>query len=469
MTDNDDDAGDDDDSVLTAVTNYINTVIMSNPSTFEQWMEQAANLERKVENEELSEMEAFDAYTQAAAAYTEADRLHPNDTACLYNWGRVLFILGGFVDGDEDPDEKLRHVSLAIEKFEQSVKLQPNNTDALFNLAQALATRCDLLVDTDNDRATGEPLLRRAITLFDQVYGLQEAAIASGGNESATATTTTSSSANTEDSNQTPPTKEALVDTVSAVAECVTSLACLQETAEEADKLFADACSRLERALPLSEERKADILCDWAAVLEAKANHEQQNTTECMNAKLYEPAIAKLKEAMAAGPTLADPRCDLGDLYLGIAHGKLVEATLDMDEQDESKMTEQNEAELKRQAEARIATMDGEITPYYENACAAFKEAASLEPSNAGIKQKLGDIYFARSRLPLDSAKAIEQKLLSEAESWYQATLEVASDDPEPMVRLAQVYDVQGRTEDYERLLNQWHKLEGTYLWMMMY
>jgi tetratricopeptide (TPR) repeat protein len=429
---------------------------MSSHNTFEQWMEQAANLERKVENEELSEMEAFDAYTQAAAAYTEADRIQPSDPACLYNWGRVLFILGGFVDGDEDPDEKLRHVSLAIEKFEQSVKLQPNNTDALFNLAQALATRCDLLVDNDNDCATGEPLLRRAISLFDQVYKLQEAAIASGGESTGTAT-------NTDDNNQTPPTKEALVDTVSAVAECVTSLACLQKTAQEADKLFADACSRLEHALPLSEERKADILCDWAAVLEAKANHEQQKTTECMNAKLYEPAIAKLKEAMAAGPTLADPRCDLGDLYLGIAHGKLVEATLDADDQDESTtMTEQDEVELRRQAEARIATMDGEITPYYENACAAFKEAATLEPNNAGIKQKLGDIYFARSRLPLDSAKAIEQKLLSEAESWYQTTLEVASDDPEPVIRLAQVYDVQGRTEDYERLLNQWYKLEGT-------
>ncbi|RKP25455.1 hypothetical protein SYNPS1DRAFT_28816, partial [Syncephalis pseudoplumigaleata] len=421
----------------------------SSPSTFEQWMEQAASLERKVENEELSEMEALDAYTQAAAAYTEADRLQPKDAACLYNWGRVMFILGGFVDGDEDPDEKLRHVSQAIEKFEASVALQPDNTDALFNLAQALATRCDLLVDNDNDRATGEPLLKRAIALFDQVYALQEAAL----NNAATATEE-ASTASSSSSPPPPPTKESLVDTVSAVAECVTSLACLQETAKEADALFDDACQRLERALSLSEERRSDILCDWAAVLEAKANHQQQNTAERMDAQLYEPAIAKLKEAMAAGPTLADPRCDLGDLYLGIAHGKLIEATLDADELDAS-------AE-KEQAVARIAAMDDEITPYYEQACAAFKEAASLEPTNAGIKQKLGDIYFARSRLPLDSAKAIEQKLLAEAEHWYQATLEVAQDDPEPVIRLAQVYDVQGRAEDYERLLNQWQKLEGT-------
>ncbi|KAI9597531.1 hypothetical protein BDF19DRAFT_435365 [Syncephalis fuscata] len=409
-------------------------------------------------------MEALDAYTQAASAYTEANSLQPDDAACLYNWGRVLFILGGFVDGDEDPDEKLQYVNEAITKFEASVKRQPDNTDALFNLAQALATRCDLLVDTDNDRAAGEPLLRRAIKLFDQVYQLQEVAAANAD--------TTMPDDNTADNPTSKPlptiNKNTLVDTVSTVAECITSLACLQETSEQADSLFDEACQRLERALELSNERRADILCDWAAVLEAKVNHQQQqqqpDTVKRMDVSLYDPVIAKLQEAIEAGPTLADPRCDLGDLYLGIAHGRLIEATFDAD-LDETKVVTVDattEEEMKRQAEARIAAMDGEITPYYEKACAAFKEAAELEISNVGIRQKLGDIYFARSRLPLDSAKAIEQTLLKEAEHWYQQTLEAAVDDPEPIIRLAQVYEVQGRKEEYIKLLDQWNALGGT-------
>jgi tetratricopeptide (TPR) repeat protein len=389
---------------------------------------------------------ALEAYTDAAEAYAEADRLKPQDGACLYNWGRVLFILGGFVDGEVDPDAKLDYVTQSIEKFESAVKLQPDNTDALFNLAQSLATRCDLLVSGENAREEGIPLLERAIELFDRVYKLQQEQLNSG----------------TTQTDDEPITPDVLVDTVSAVAECITSLACMQEDMDEAKRLFQEACKRLEDALPLCKERRADILCDWAAVLEAQGNHFQDAEGR-VDPSLYEPAIAKLKEAIAEAPDLADPHCDLADLYLNIAHSKLLEATLDNDvAEKDGEDAHQDPQQREQNARAHIAAIESDITKYYEQACAEFKSALELEPDTLDILQRLGDVYFSRWRLPLDSSQAIGEQLLAEARECYVKGLSIEPKDMHLIIRLAQVYHVQGKAHKCRELVEEWHELGGT-------
>lgn len=380
----------------------------------------------------------MEAYTDAADAYAEADRLKTNDSACLYNWGRVLFILGGFVDAEVDPEAKLGHVTQSIDKFEAAVILQPDNTDALFNLAQALATRCDLLVESGGNHETGAPLLRRAIELFDRVYSLQEKCI----------------SDETQLTDEEPTTVDSLVDTVSAVAECITSLACMQTDPDNAKPLFRDACARLEKALTLCEERRVDVLCDWAAVLEAEANH-CQDVDGHVDVRLYDPAISKLEEAIAVAPTQADPHCDLADLYLGIAHAKLLEATLDND------LDEEGVEDHKQQAKARIEAIDGEISNYYEQTCAEFRRALELEPDTLDILQRLGDVYFSRWRLPLDSSRKIEGRLLTNAHECYTKALSIEPEDMRLIIRMAQVYHAQNKSARVKELVYEWHDLGG--------
>ncbi|RKP09103.1 hypothetical protein THASP1DRAFT_23028 [Thamnocephalis sphaerospora] len=105
--------------------------------------------------------------------------------------------------------------------------------------------------------------------------------------------------------------------------------------------------------------------------------------------------------------------------------------------------------------------MDRDVSSYYELACEQFKLALEAEPDTLDILQRLGDVYFSRSRLPLDSSKAIEAQLVADAKTCYLNGLKTEPEDMALMIRLAQVYHVQSQTDELKRLVADWHALGG--------
>ncbi|CAO3635084.1 unnamed protein product [Cunninghamella echinulata] len=78
-------------------------------------------------------------YERALQMYIKAHAINSEDADCAYNWGRVLFILVGFLPPHTAPEDKLIKLDESIEKFRLALKLESNNkTDVEFNLAQAL-------------------------------------------------------------------------------------------------------------------------------------------------------------------------------------------------------------------------------------------------------------------------------------------------------------------------------------------
>ncbi|KAI9597530.1 hypothetical protein BDF19DRAFT_435364 [Syncephalis fuscata] len=397
---------------------------MSAPTTFEQWMANA--------NECLA--------TQAAAAYENAHKLKTDDSHCLYQWGRALFTLAEFVVVEEEGVEKKLELSTdAIEKLEQAEKLSPDNADILYHLGQALAIKCDLFVDELDDTEGGTPLMEKAIELYERAYPLREQQIASGA----------------VDAKGEAYTNGHLIDIVIAVVQSITSLGCMESTSEEAKKKFEDSVGRIARALDLDASRRAELLQEWANVLQAQASYRQDQSGE-LNASFYEPAIAKLEEAIAADEKRTEAIVDLAELYLSLAHGRLAEASIGNEEDDEE--DEEDEEKITAIIDARIAAAEPDIVPHYEKAIQQFERAVSVDSENSALHVYLGDAIFGRSQLPLPSSKANENELLASAEKNYRTALKLEKerDESAVLLRLAQSVFFLKRADECSTLLDQW-------------
>ncbi|RKP25456.1 hypothetical protein SYNPS1DRAFT_22584 [Syncephalis pseudoplumigaleata] len=421
---------------------------MSTPSTFEEWMAKADAYVKKIEadddDETLEPEKAIELATQAADAYAQAHALKADDAHCLYQWGRALFTLAEFVDVEEEgAEEKLQRIDEAIEKLEQAEKLCPDNADMLYHLGQALSIKGSTLIDELDDTETGAPLLQRTIELYERAYPLREQQVAAGA----------------VDASGDAYTQSHLVDMISAIVESLTSLACLETEEAKANAKFEEAFARIERALPLVADRRAELLQEWAAALQVQANYlqDQQMT---LNNSLFDPAVAKLEESIAADGTRTEAIVELAELYLSMANGVMAQAAMgDDDEEDED---EEDEEKVRAMIDARIAASEADIVSYYEKAVAQFERALKVDPENASLHLCLADAVFARSQWALPSSKDKESELVAQAEKGYRTalSLEKERDESAIQLRLAQALYFLKREDECLAVMEQWKKNE---------
>jgi tetratricopeptide (TPR) repeat protein len=420
---------------------------MSTPTTFEGWMAKAEEYVKQIETKDEDELDSeatIELATQAADAFEKAHALKSDDSHCLYQWGRTLFTLAEFVDIEEEGvEEKMEQLDKAIEKLEQAEKLSPDNADILYHLGQALTIKGGVLIDELDDTETGAPLLRKSIEFYERAYPLREQQIAAGAVDAKGEAYTASH----------------LVDIISAIAESITSIACIETEVDKANAKFDEAFARLEKALPMVPDRKAELLQEWADALQIKANYlqDQQTTLDC---SLFDPAVAKLEEAIAANTTRTESIIDLAELYLTMANSVLAQATLG--ELDEEEDEEEDEKRVRAMIDARVAKVESDIISYYDKATAQFERALKVDPENSSLHGYLADAIFGRSQLHLPSNKDKETELVAQAEKIYRTalSLEKERDESALQLRLAQALFYLKREDECVAVVEEWKKKE---------
>ncbi|KAI9227705.1 MAG: hypothetical protein DHS80DRAFT_23997 [Piptocephalis tieghemiana] len=403
------------------------------PATnFEELIAQAKAFEVKADAEETPDEDTLHLYEQALDAYASASALQPKDEGCLYNWGRISFILAGFLD-EVDPEAKADYLTTAMDKFRAALEISPEHSECCYTLAQALIASADHKAEEEEDDEGANADLTEASQLFTRVFSIQEAQMAKG------------------EPKEDPMTEDNLVDTLVGHCEALNSLAYLTDSKDAYEAHFTEAIKLLERAIALRPSRKSELLQEWAGVLESRAEKRGDEAGRVEDAD-YDEALAKLDEACKEDPKNADAFCDKGDLLLTVAHARLITAAIDADQSEEAAISPE------KAAAAESAVWEG-----YGLACTAYEKAAELEPESVGILQKLGDLCFTRSRLQMTAAKEAESSLLAKAEEWYRAGLAKDDGDEELIVRLAQVLFAQGGTKaaEVDALIIRFKELGG--------
>ncbi|KAI9359273.1 hypothetical protein DFJ73DRAFT_817629 [Zopfochytrium polystomum] len=83
-----------------------------------------------------------------------ADHASNHYADCLYNWGRLLLLLGDFKEPPYPHSQRHRLLAEAATQLRRASGLDETNADALFNLAQALRSRFELVIE---DADGGDP------------------------------------------------------------------------------------------------------------------------------------------------------------------------------------------------------------------------------------------------------------------------------------------------------------------------
>ncbi|KAK4520850.1 uncharacterized protein ATC70_006731 [Mucor velutinosus] len=413
------------------------------PETFEEFMDEAIHNEEQGERYQTGD-KAQRNYERAADMYGKASAANPKDADCVYNWGRVLFLLINFLPSHASPEEKLEKVDQSIEKFRVALDLEPNKTDAQFNLAQALHQRSEILQETteiENAYAASAVALQEAITLFDSMYDLQEKEyleLNSSEEEEEKHThdheqseqPTTASTPSEEFTTVTkvePTTAYSLVETLLSTSETMTTMASMLASYPASMDLFSRAKSKLAAAekwysqmpnestddnVDAEKQKNAariQINSKQSAMYAAMADRSFL-ATGVVDSTLFEKSIDQLNEIVTKyDKKNVEALCDRGDVLSSF--GQAIREVAD-----------------KKKTALNPDTDGKEVWKLYANAMKSFQEAMALEPKNTHILNKMGDLSITRAALDLPVAKRNQRQLLDNAKVYYRNAVQVDRD-----------------------------------------
>ncbi|KAI8084269.1 uncharacterized protein B0P05DRAFT_603005 [Gilbertella persicaria] len=455
------------------------------PETFDEFMEEALQFEEQGERYHSGDRSQRN-YERAADMYGKAFEVNNQDADCVYNWGRVLFLLVNFLPSHATPEEKLEKLDQSIEKFRKALDLEANKTDAQFNLAQALHQRSEILQDTtevDNSYAASAMALQEAISLFDSVYDLQEKEYldlnepdsqqdmsapqqdmsapqqeeaeeeeSKPDNDKQEFTTVTKVEATTPYS---------LIETLLSTAETMTTMASMLASFPASMDLFSKAKAKLglaEKWLAKitstdDEEKKLariQINLKEAATYAAMADRSFV-ASSTVDSSLFEKAIERLDEIVEQYDSRhVEAMCDRGDVLT--SYGQAIEEVA-------------NKKNL-----PLVPEKDGkEVWQLYASATKSFQSALTLEPKNLRILNKMGDLSLIRARLELPVAERNRHQLLKNAVFYFKHAVEV---DKEVLTSgylgwamsewaLEEWVEVAGKKEDALKIIRVWIKRGG--------
>ncbi|CEG74186.1 hypothetical protein RMATCC62417_09435 [Rhizopus microsporus] len=367
--------------------------------------------------------------------YGKAFSLNDKDADCVYNWGRVLFLLVDFLSSHATPEEKLTKVDASIEKFRIALDLEPNKSDAQFNLAQALHQRSEILQDTteiDNAYSASAMALQEAMTIFDQLYSIQEKeymelhALPSPAEEEQEEekedkvedkqefTTATRVEATTEYS---------LIETLLSTAETMSTMGSMLASFPASMDLFSRAKAKLALAEEWYEKMPPSSPEDPEVEKQKKAARIQINLKEAatyaamadrtviasnsVDNRLFDRAIERLDEIIQQyDPRHVEAMCDKGDVLTSYG-----QALLDIANKKQVPLVPEKNGK--------------EIWNLFSAATKSFQSALAIESKNLRILNKMGDLSLLRAKLPLPVAERNRLQLLKNAEFYYKHAVEV--------------------------------------------
>lgn len=365
--------------------------------------------------------------------------------------GRVLFLLVNFLPSHASPEEKLEKVDQSIEKFRVALDLEPNKTDAQFNLAQALHQRSEILQETteiENAYSASAVALQEAITLFDSVYDLQEKEYLELNPPATTdkvpeekeeehshdhepsekpATASPPSEEFTTVTKVEPTTAYSLIETLLSTSETMTTMASMLASYPASMDLFSRAKSKLATAekwysqMPNAstddnvdaEKQKLaariQINSKQSAMYAAMADRSFL-ATGVVDSTLFEKSIEQLNEIVTKyDKKNVEALCDRGDVLSSF--GQAIREVAD-----------------KKKMALNPDTDGKEVWKLYANAMKSFQEAMALEPKNTQILNKMGDLSITRAALDLPVAQRNQRQLLDNAKVYYRNAVQVDRD-----------------------------------------
>ncbi|CAG8515006.1 13604_t:CDS:2 [Ambispora leptoticha] len=423
------------------------------PETFEELMEEGVKQEEKGERYQTGEKaERF--YERARELYAKAHEKKPNDADCLYNWGRILYILVNFIPSYSPPEPKLSLLAQSIEKFRAALAIDPDNADALFNLAQALTSQADVIRERDTEGLDDAiASYREAVRSFERVYviqqkelmnsqqqqqnepgndkGLNTGLLPSGGGVPSVGSSTSLISALedlglkengkktlndaeqiiTEVTEVTPVTTETLIDTLISIAHTLSCLSAIVESPEYAEKCYIQAIQKLELALAFNvPSKESEIQHQWANVYSTQAERAFAETGSVEQVeRLYEIAAQKMNSVIEQDAANVEAICDRGDLLTEYANTLMKSVVL-------SKLDHEPERQEK-------------IRELFDLAIKSFTLALEIEPKNSAILEKLASLNFTMSLLPLAAMEKSKPELHNNALKYYKRALEADRDN----------------------------------------
>ncbi|OBZ90627.1 hypothetical protein A0J61_01324 [Choanephora cucurbitarum] len=454
------------------------------PETFDEFMEEAIQFEEQGERYHSGDRSQRN-YERAVDMYSKAFAVNSNDADCVYNWGRVLFLLVNFLPSHTTPEEKLEKVDESIEKFRKALDLEANKTDAQFNLAQALHQRSEILQETteiDNSYAASAMALQEAISLFDSVYDLQEKEYLDLNRSNEEEVEEEHQHDEASEHQHEEPTKQhddkqefttvtkveattpySLIETLLSTAETMTTMASMLASFPASMNLFSKAKAKLGLAekwlakIPSTDENEKEriaariqINLKESAAYAAMADRSfvASNTVD---SSLFEKAIERLDEIIETHDTRnVEAMCDRGDVLTSF--GQAIEEVA-------------NKKNL-----PLVPEKDGkEVWQLYATATKSFQSALTLEPKNLRILNKMGDLSLIRARLSLPVAERNRIQLLKNAAFYFKHAVEV---DKEVLTSgylgwamsewaMEEWADVANKKEDALKIVRVWIKRGG--------
>ncbi|KAI7871686.1 hypothetical protein BDF14DRAFT_1954390 [Spinellus fusiger] len=413
------------------------------PETFEEFMEAGIESEEQGERYKTGER-AQRRYENAVEMYSKAYSLNPNDADCLYNWGRVLFLLVNFLPTHYDPEDKLEKIDNSINKLRKALELEQGKTDIQFNLAQALHQRAETLQDTteiDNAYSQSAIALQEAIGIFESVYQLQEKEYKEHRSQTKTenilseeehvhtsecqhehesAPKETTETTNTTDTMATvtqvePTTAASLIDTLLSTSETMASMASMLASFQASTDLFGRARAKLSLAekwlmeitekedgykpcriqINLKQAQCFSAMADRSFLSSGKVDHSLfSRSIECLD-QVIEQFDSSNVEAM----------CDRGDILTSFA-----QALSDEAERTKTPLIPE--------------TTGKDIWQLFAQATSSFQAALKIESKNLNILNKLGDLCMIRAKLQLPVAERNRPQLLKNGEFYYKQAVQ---------------------------------------------
>ncbi|KAK3831611.1 MAG: hypothetical protein JOS17DRAFT_743757 [Linnemannia elongata] len=329
------------------------------PQTWEEYMEEGVLLEEKGERYATGD-KARRFYEKAGDMYNKACQLNPEDSDCLYNFGRVLYIL---VDFTHDPCQKLSLLNASIERFRNALIYDYENPDTLFNLGQALQTHAEVIQDHDeddeddehdhshgdHDHDHGNPEeqaaeeLQEAISLFETCYTIQQRDLYTAVQEAR--------EADAEDEKKPEELVEqelqelsssagVLIDTLISASQALTSLAFLVDTRELSQEHYKDAAEKLDIALGVANDRALWPAPEDESASNGKGKGRQDDDAEPLESDEILPAskpVSTFREAESQSDVVSQKE-KICEIHL--QYSNLLSSQTDRNFQDTGKISE---------------------------------------------------------------------------------------------------------------------------------
>ncbi|KAF8948813.1 hypothetical protein BGZ47_002395 [Haplosporangium gracile] len=329
------------------------------PQTWEEYMEEGVLLEEKGERYATGD-KARRFYEKAGDMYNKACQLNPEDSDCLYNFGRVLYIL---VDFTHDPCQKLALLNASIERFRSALIYDSENPDTLFNLGQALQTHADVIQDHDeddeddehdhshgdHDHDHGNPEehaaeeLQEAVSLFETCYTIQQRDLYTAVQEAreANAEGEKPKELVEQELQELSSSAGVLIDTLISASQALTSLAFLVDSRELSQEHYKDAAEKLDVALGVANDRALWPAPEDESASSGKGKGRQDDDAEPLESDEILPAskpVSTFREAESQSDVVSQKE-KICEIHL--QYSNLLSSQTDRNFQDTGKISEE--------------------------------------------------------------------------------------------------------------------------------